>query len=233
MGSGEQYRYDWYDFLETIPKDYNARIEYLRSHRPAPLNWGDSVLGVLYPDAETDEEFGCSSAETAKLLKLGVVEHDAAYKTWRSQQIKLTLPWELTENEGPEGLARYRMRDLWFFSRHLCENRSDLSTDEIPDSWASVQTQLETGRVGEVSPKNGLLTISQMLCAGDVQPPWELGLAPRNFADSFEMDMGYCDAYRLWIMSSFDDDKLIREMLVESGIPDEWVSWVDEQTSFG
>jgi len=232
MGSGEQYLYDWRDFLETIPKDRGSRIEYLRSHRPAPLNWGDSVLRVLYPDGETDEEFGCSPTEINELLELGAIEHDAAYKTWRNQQVDLTLPWQLAVNENPEAVARYCMRDFWFFSRHLDENRSDHSFGEIPDTWASVRTQLETANLGEIAPENGLLTIAQMLCAGDVKPPWELGLHPRNFTDSFEMDMGYCDAFRLWIMSSFDDDKMIREILGASGIPHEWASWVDEQLVF-
>jgi len=233
MGNGEQYRYDWYDFLDTVPKDFDSRIVYLRAHRPAPLNWGDAVLKVLHPDSETDEEFGCSPAEISRLLELGVVEHDAAYKTWLGQQTELTFPWSLAVGETPEKTARYCMRDFWFFSRHLKENRNDLSINEIPETWASVRRELETGNLGDIVPEHGLLTISQMLCAGDVRPPWKLGLSPEHFADSFEMDMGFCDAYRLWIMSSFDDDQMIREMLGETGIPDEWANWIDEQLDFG
>jgi len=233
MGSGEQYRYDWSDFLKTLPVDFDPRLEYLRSHRPAPLNWGDTVLNVLYPATENDQKYGCSSTETAKLLELGVIEHDAAYQTWRNQQSGLKFPWSFPVAESPENAARYCMRDFWFFSRQLHNNRADVSIDQIPNHWASVRTQLETGKLGDVFPENGLLTISQMLCAGDIQPPWNFGLTPDDFADSFEMDVGFCDAYRLWIMTSFDDDKMIREMLSEFGIPNDWTDWINEQTNFG
>ena len=233
MGDGEEYFFDWYNFVETIPTDYDSRLEYLRSHRPAPLNWGDAVLEVLYPDAETDQEFGCSPAETEKLLSLEVIKHDAAYETWLGHQTKLTFPWSFPVGGTPEEAALYCMRDFWFFSRRFNVSRGDISIDQIPANWASVQTQLETGQLGEVSPENGLLTISQMLCAGDVRPPWHFQLTPDDFECSFEIDMGYSDAYRMWIKCSFDDDKLIREMLDNSGVPGDWADWIHEQTNFG
>ncbi len=85
----------------------------------------------------------------------------------------------------------------------------------------------------DVDPAQGLLTLAQMLCAGSVKPPWTLGLFPDDFTDSFEMDMGYSDAFRLWIMSAFDDDMLLREMLQKTQIPREWLDWIDEQADFG
>jgi hypothetical protein len=115
----------------------------------------------------------------------------------------------------------------------LKDYRAKPPIKQIPSDWASIKTQLYTGELGEVSPENGLLTISQMLCAGEIRPPWQFGLTPDDCTDSFEMDMGFCDAYRMWLMSSFDDDQLIREMLNECGVPDDWTDWVNEETNYG
>jgi len=71
MGPGEDYLYKWYRFIENLKDDYDTRLNYLRRHRPAPLNWGDTVLSVLYPKSESDHEYGCSEAEIRKLLELG------------------------------------------------------------------------------------------------------------------------------------------------------------------
>jgi hypothetical protein len=105
---------------------------------------------------------------------------------------------------------------------------SDFKIEYVSSEWESVESQLLTGHLGDIDPTDGLLTLARMLCAGLVQPPWELDLSPDNFTDSFEMDMGYTDAFRLWIMSAFDDDLLLREMLHKTGIPANWADWVKE-----
>lgn len=233
MGDGEGYRYDWYDFLKTIPADYESRLAYLREHRPAPINWGDSVLQVLNPDQETDEEFGCSEAEIKRLLDLQLIEHDVAYQTWRMQQREEAFPWRFPFGESPEKAARYWMRDFWFFSRRLSECRNAVDIQELPEEWTTLAEPMRSGELGNVDTNKGLSTIAQMLCAGEVLPPWNFGLNPADFADSYEMDMGFCDAFRLWVMCSFDDDKLLRIMLNEgNGIPSDWIDWVDQQATY-
>lgn len=71
-----------------------------------------------------------------------------------------------------------------------------------------------------------------MLCAGSVKPPWVFGLSPDDFTNSFAMDMGYTDAFRLWLMCAFDDDLLLREMLKSTQVPGEWADWVYGQVTF-
>lgn len=235
MGLGEDYLYDWHAFVKQLPSDYEARLSYLRGHRPAPLNWGDTVLHVLDPAAESDQEYGCSPSETLKLLNLGLVEHDVAYHTWLSKQADILWPWSLPVGDTPEEAARYCTREFWFFSRQIeaARSRGDLESVQVPAAWHAVEAQLRSGHVGDLDSAQGLLTLARMLCAGQVRPPWTLGLSPHDFADSFEMDMGYADAFRLWIMSAFDDDMLLRKLLQESGVPSDWAPWVDEQADFG
>lgn len=126
----------------------------------------------------------------------------------------------------PQEVTRYITREFWFFSRQLNAARGagNLKFVTVPASWQSVETQLLTGCIGEIDPTHGLLTLAQMLCAGSVKPPWTLGLSPDDLTDSFEMNMGYSDAFRLWIMSAFDDDILFRKMLQKTPIPREWVN---------
>jgi hypothetical protein len=232
MGHGEDYFYDWHIFIERLSNDYDTRLNYLKSHRPAPLNWCDHVFRVLYPENKSKQKFGGSSAETIKLLNLGLIEHDVAYNTWLQQQTHLGWSWLVTKT--PEDAARYDLREFWFFSRQLNDARKhgNLNIENVPSSWQKVETQLLTGHLGDINPTHGLLTLAQMLCAGSVQPPWELGLSVDDFAGSFEMDMGYTDAFRLWIMSAFDDDKLLRNMLQINGIPDNWIDWIDTNSEF-
>lgn len=234
MGPGEAYLVDWRKTIEALPRDYDVRLAYLRRFRPAPLNWCDELLSLLYSSTGLDLKLGCSSAEIDRLLKLQLVEPDAAYRTWHSKQVGITWPWLMPVGDTPEEAARYRTREFWFFSRHLLEVRQseNVAINEIPSDWRSVESQLQTGQLGEIDSKNGLLTLAQMFCAGDVQPPWVLDLSISSFSDSFGMDMGYCDAFRLWIMCAFDDDKLLQKILNETSMPGEWADWIDEQVSF-
>ncbi len=68
-----------------------------------------------------------------------------------------------------------------------------------------------------------------MLCAGRVIPPWQLGLTLDDFADSFEMEMGYVDAFRLWGMSSFDDREHLQRCLTTTKAPKAWQDWCVER----
>ncbi len=231
MGPGESYRHDWYDYLETLPPDYESRLEYLRRHAPAPLNWCNAVLDVLYPEREDNHE--PSESEIAELLRLGVTKYDAAYQTWLNQQTSIAYPWQF--GESPEVIARYRTREFWFFSRQWYVKRTDsvLVNLEVPAQWQAIEPQVRTGLLEDVDSSRGLFTLAQMLCAHSILPPWSLGLSLEDFEDSFEMDMGYVDAYRLWMMHAFDDDQLLRQMLAETGIPADWEEWIEEQACFG
>lgn len=136
MGPGEDYLYNWYAFTEKLPNEYDARLNYLKRYRPAPLTWGDTILTVLYPDAESEQKVGCSKAEIRTLLELGLVEHDAAYQTWLNQQSALVWPWLWLGSDTPPKAARYRTREFWFFSRQLNATRKfgNLDLEKIPDA---------------------------------------------------------------------------------------------------
>ena len=67
-----------------------------------------------------------------------------------------------------------------------------------------------------------------MLAAGWVTPPWELGLTLDDFTDSFEEDMGFVEAFRLWGMSSFDDREQLHRYLAKTNAPPAWPPWCAE-----
>lgn len=234
MGGGEDYFHEWWNFLETLTDDYDTRRAYLSRHRPAPINWADLMLQVLYPEKKWDENSDSYAAERLKLIEQGAIVYDAAYQTWLEQQSEIVLPWLLIISETPEDLARYCTREFWFFARQYsaAKQGGDVKPIHVPPNWECVEPQLLTGKLGKVDPAQGLLTLAKMLCVGEVQPPWLLGLSPIDFIDSFEMDMGYTDAFRLWIMSAFDDDLLLSQMLSTTGIPAEWSSWIDEHAQY-
>jgi hypothetical protein len=85
------------------------------------------------------------------------------------------------------------------------------------------------GKVGDLDLRRGLLSLAQILSAGEVVPPWKLGLALDDFTDSFDEDMGYVDAFRLWGMSTFDDREQMGRYLEATGMPESWEGWVAEQ----
>lgn len=241
MGAGESYRYDWHDFLETIPKDFESRLAYLKRHRPAPLNWGDSVLYVLYPSSDEesdDDDDEYDKAKEAKLKKLGLIKPDIAYHTWLKYQQSIIWPWSQgTFAKDPLELTRYQTRDFWFFSRQLQELRTSKTLDfgTIPEIWKVVEQQIRTGELGDIHQldlERGLLALAKMLCAGKILSPWDLGLTVDDYDENFEMDMGYVDAFHLWVMSAFDDDELLYQMFPKENIPKEWLEWMEEYSVF-
>ena len=232
MGHGEYYKSEWWKFLESLPSNYQSRLQYLRRNRPAPINRFNQVLWVLYPDDDRYDEYQDyedSQEEITYLLELGLIQYDAAFETWLQQQTEICFPWELSET--PEEAVRYWTREFWFFARQFNRNRN-IKIPKIPYLWKDVEYNLVSGKLGEIDPNGGLKTLAKMFCAGNVLTPWELGLKLEDFQDSFEMDMGYSDAYKLWLMSAFDDDKLIRQMWAKTQIPKEWIEWTEERIEF-
>lgn len=229
MGGGESWLTMWYAFLDDL--DPTARAAYLRRHAPAPISWAALVHGVLHPSQEADEDDSddLASQRRAALLRAGYITSDIAYPTWLKQQDGVAWPW--TYAETPEIAARYRTRELWFWSRQVADLRRDPAwrAPGVPDAWRACAAELAHGAVGELDLREGLLSLTRMLCAGRVVPPWCLGQTT-DFADSFEHDMPYADAFRLWGMSAFDDDGQIRRYLDQYRLPDaSWMQWIAEQ----
>ncbi|XYH93539.1 hypothetical protein ACMHYB_37590 [Sorangium sp. So ce1128] len=235
MGAGEDWIGLWGVFLEQLARDPETRIAYLRRHPPAPVSWADAVHEVLYPtergeDDDGDEDDPAAAAQRrSALLAQGLIASDVAFTTWLAQQQGVRWPWQ--HNDTPEEAARYSTRELWFWSRQVAELRrgSGWAPPAVPGGWRACAHALESGDAGPVDPRQGLLTLARLLCAGHVKAPWQLGLELADFADSYDDDMGYVDAFRLWGMSAFDDACQLRRYLEATRAPSDWEAWVAEQ----
>ena len=230
MGAGEDWLSYWHVFLESLAPVFEVRLEYLKRHPPAPIPWANAVYGVLHPSAEDEEdEDGAAAQRRTELLEAGLIASDIAYTTWQSQQQGVRWPWETSET--PQAAARYRTRELWFWSRQVAALRNDpaWSPHQVPDAWEPCVSPLHTGRVSSLDPRRGLLSLAQTLSAGHVTPPWQLGLTPNDFQDSFDDDMGYVDAFRLWGMSCLDDREQLQRYLESTQMPKNWEAWVMER----
>jgi hypothetical protein len=233
MGDGEDWLGLWHVFVEGLAPAFAVRLAYLKRHPPAPVSWADRVHRVLRPSAREERGEAGEQIEAqrrAELLAMGLIASDAAYPIWLNQQKGVRWPWE--SGEAPESYARYWTRDFWFWSRQVAALRSEgWKPRRVPGNWQPCAAALESGRVPALDLHRGLLSLAQMLAAGRVVPPWELGLRTEDFADSFEMDMGYADAFRLWVMSAFDDCAHLGRCLGPA-VPGEWEEWVEEQFHF-
>ncbi len=226
MGAGEDWLGLWHCFLDKLGPAFEARLAYLRRHPPAPCSWARAVHETLHPDAEEDE----LSEETHRFLEAqGLIASDIAFPTWLARQDGVHWPWLWTET--PETAARHWTRELWFWSRQVAGLRRAGSwvPPQVPPAWRACEAALVKGRVPELDLAQGLRTLAQLLAAGAPTPPWQLGLGLDDFADSFEDDMGYVDAFRLWGMSAFDDTEQRQAFLDAHAAPPAWVAWAQEQ----
>jgi len=235
MGSGESWLSFFALFSENLPKDFETRLAYLQRHAKAPFTWSDWVFDILYPD-NVDEEFDDDDdgekeraqklERRAKLIEMGLVAEDIAYFTWRNKQVSVRWPWE--DNETPVDAGRYWTRDIWFWSRYLQELRAknEIPSFDAPEAWQAIAQIIRHGKAPPINPNEGLLSLVQNLAAGEMVAPWQIGLSPNDFKDSFELDMGYADAYRLWCMSVFDDWPTIERFLTDTRAPDTWREWM-------
>jgi len=66
-----------------------------------------------------------------------------------------------------------------------------------------------------------------------VVAPWQAGLAVDDFSDSYEIGMGYVDAFRLWAGAAFDDAPTLERYLADAAMPAAWRPWVDAQLGLG
>lgn len=228
MGPGEGWLSLWHVFLETLPTDHATRLAYLRRHPAAPINWWESVECVLHPpDADFDVD-DLDDANRDVLKASGLIVSDAAYSAWRSSGA-IEHPWRYYSS--PRAAARYATREFWFWSRLIAEQRAAgvLEVPRMPWRWRGCLRALSEGAAGRINPRKGLLALARMLCAGEVVPPWRLGLSVDDFADTFDDEMGYVDAFRLWGMSALDDAERVKRFAGVETAPPAWHGWIDEE----
>jgi hypothetical protein len=242
MGAGEDWRCLFSVFVDDLDPAFEVRLAYLRRHPPAPVSFASWVHAILHPSAEDDEAEGdegdddmeerTAAERRAALRQMGLIASDVAYSTWLRQEKAVRWPWSYAET--PEKAARYWTRDLWFWSRRVAALRAGpaWTAPEVPRAWGACASPLSTGEVGTLELRRGLRSLAQMLSAGEVVPPWRLGLTLGDFADSFEIDMGYVDAFRLWGMSAFDDREHLSRYLGTTGMPESWEGWIAEHLPF-
>lgn len=225
MGYGEAYLERWRPWVKRLSTEAERRA-YLERHPPAPYSWAADVGAFLRPDATRTE---CPTLQ--ELADTGLVESDVAFRTWLERDPRPPMPWRgLTPfGDSPTRTARYATRTFWFWSRAMAldppSERSEIGP--VPAPWEPIVENLLTRDTGPVDPERGLQTLAQMLAAGAVVPPWRLGRSPRAFEDSYEMDMGYVDAYRLWARSAFDDRPFAEQTL--GRVPNRWRDWAETE----
>ena len=240
MGTGESWLGFLSIFFEQLPEDFDTRLAYLRRHAKAPYTWSNWAYDVLYPEAseedekeDADDDDGVRALKRTKerrvqLIEMGLVGSDVAYHTWRAKQEMIHWPWE--DSETPLDAARYWTRDLWYWSRHLDELRKQnkVPAFDAATEWEEIAEIVRTGQPKPVIAEEGLLSLTRGFAAGVVIAPWQIGLSTNDFQDSFDMDMGYVDAFRLWGMSAFDDQLMIDEYTQSTAMPAEWKEWMVE-----
>ncbi len=227
MGGGEDYIHLWHAYVGTLDSR-DALLTHLRRHGPAPMTWGDMIGWQLNPDADHGEP-----PPMPELVDLGLVASDAALDQFagsiaRGDQREPVWSW----SESLEQAARYLTRELWLHARHHHERvtqRALLTAADLSPAWAHTIDALNTGALPELDPDQGLATLAIACAANRVPGPWELGMNPGDFQDTFDMDMNYADAYCLWLMSCIDDRAQLDMLLGADGVPDTWRSWLDEQ----
>lgn len=221
MGYGEGAMYAFSTFLDGIGPSLEARLALLKRHPPAPYTWADWIDGVLFnPDNRLDDWSPSDPEARLRLdwqIQQGLIASDIAYPTWVAKlQGRQRLPWEDSPaTESPAETARYNTREFAFISRQLSEH----PLPEPPIAW----------RLSEpVPPSQGLLCLAQQLLSGQVRPPWEFGLETDAFKDTYDDDMGYADAFRLWTVSAFDDAEHFQRYLGSfSNPPQSWRRWLE------
>tara|TARA_R110002096_G_scaffold361075_3_gene554153 strand:- start:49449 stop:50270 length:822 start_codon:yes stop_codon:yes gene_type:complete len=231
MGSGEDWLGLWHVFLDGLAEDKETRLAYLKRHRPAPVCWALSVWLALQPkddSGDEDAEHDVPLAVLQDLIAQGLVGLDVAYGNWLSKQDALRPPWQYAET--PNLAARIHAREFWFSSRQLAglsdEERKNIT---VPQEWQSCADALATRAPAPLDLSQGLQSLARMLCAGTVQAPWDVGAKPADFADSFDNDMGYVDAFRLWTMSAFDAQLELDAYLEAHPAPADWSDWVRDE----
>ncbi|MEZ4429754.1 MAG: hypothetical protein R3A51_18915, partial [Nannocystaceae bacterium] len=168
--------------------------------------------------------------ELRALRSLGLVGDDVAFDAWRAGG-DASIPAIWSRSERPAHAARYNPRGLGFWTRWAATQRAGDPRfldrwGVIPSSWAAFVVALAAGEVGDTvasraaaqrlelaprwpAPSEGLERLAVELAAhgGAPSTPWQLGVDPTTRAGSDALDMGYVDAWLLWVRSSFDDPR--------------------------
>jgi hypothetical protein len=83
---------------------------------------------------------------------------------------------------------------------------------------------------GRPALETGLEALTLFLAEGWPPAPWAIDVPVSSFADTFDDDMGYADAFRLWLMCGFDDRPTFETYASTQPLaPSEWVGWMERE----
>ena len=252
MGAGEDWLHMWRRWLERTP-DPAERRDYLRRHPRAPRTWADLVYAILRPGTSSMKY---DEANTPALIDEGLVGDDVAFDAWvgalTRQHGGVGRIWH---DDDPAGTLRYSPRALGFCARWaLLERQKDPSGGWLddrmppPEAWASFAVATATGEVGDtdanraeaerrgLAPRwpdvdEGLSRASvELAAAGAPAAPWAFAIAADSCVQSYEMDMGYADAWVLWLTTNADDPTtLTRYLRSQPPLPEVWRAMLHER----
>lgn len=234
MGYGEDWLGYLHVFLDRLGPERETREAWLRRHPPAPHTWANWIAQLfgLTDDSTIDED------TVAEFAAAGLIAPDAAYETWAARTPAEQAPWDWSET--PALAARYSTREFAFWSRRANppSPTARAAPAEVPRAWrsffarhldgASESEGLDQGLDRDLD--RGLDALAQFLATGQPPAPWALGLPVSSFTDSFADDIGYTDAYRLWLMSAFDDRQTFAAYArTQPAAPADWQAWLDAE----
>lgn len=224
MGAGESWLCYVWAFLQRLGEHPALRQAWLERHPPGPITWADWIADVLGEPSDDP------AAAAEAMLRRKLVADDAAFSIYRSQEDPGAWPWQHGVGATPITFVRHHTRELAFWSRHHATDACATAAD-VPDPWGRFARAHLERRVPEgLDPEQGLEMLALALACGWPPAPWSLDLPLQSFRDSFDDDMGYADAFRLWLMSSFDDWPTWERYAATQPIPpDDWSQWVKEE----
>jgi hypothetical protein len=248
MGEGEAWVVLWDLFLKGLDTDRDTRLEYLRRHAPVPFSWAENAYGVLVPRGLAYGNIDRSEPAAIKALQaLGLLASDACYTWWLRRQRDITWPW--LGGHDPVAETKQNTRRFWYWSRRMSALRDELTDPKqasdsawlegiaaawqggeaaeaqgVPEAWVPLLAVMRAGVLPRaLELDRGLWTLATMMCAGEVLPPWKLGLTIDDAQQAFGDDMGFADAFCLWVMSAFDDVHGLEAYLQSHAAPEAWV----------
>ncbi|MEM1417730.1 MAG: hypothetical protein AAGH15_22720 [Myxococcota bacterium] len=226
MGAGE----GWMAFFHVFQRDrlgtsVDARKAFLRRHPPAPHTWANWVLHLLERDKLAPQR-EVTQRQLDELTAEGLIAEDAPYRRYVEQDAP-DVVWQTYAT--PAEAARYPLRPLWFWTRRNRE-QGPLPMDEAlaeKAAWATFLAVARRERAPTFDAERGLESLAVALAAGQPPAPWTLGLPVESVRGSMELDMGYADAFQMWLFMAFDDRPTLKAYVASQPPPPaSWATWL-------
>jgi len=230
MGIGEQWQSLFFTFLRELDPSYEVRLSYLRRYPPAPINQAGRVYHILHGNDSKRIDLAIVAQRQQEMLELGVIQHDVAYHTWLANQQTPYRPWLKRPRLTPEKSVQVRMREMWFWSRWLNEQRElDDELPDFPEAWQALEQPLREQHIARPATNEPYLWMAQMMAAGRVLAPWEAMPESTPPTERGKCEGSYPALFASWCLACFDDRQSVDGMLRETSPNEEWMAWVEQR----